>query len=83
MLPRLPPRGLQAFGAISRTRAALAGLAGACFLGLAYAWGHGSRVAARGSLALLAVLVLSLGARAALQALAQTFVATDWRHADH
>ena len=80
MLPSLPPRGLQAFSAISRTRAALAG---ACFLGLAYVWGHGSRVAARGCLALLAGLVLSLGARAALQALAQTFVATDWRHADH
>ncbi|KAI3424952.1 hypothetical protein D9Q98_008334 [Chlorella vulgaris] len=61
----------------------LLGTAGACFLGLAYAWGRGTAPLAAASLALLAGLGASLALRSALKGLEQQFIFTDWRHSDH
>ena len=72
-----PLRGIRA------ARTALLGVGGPCLLGLAYTWDRGTEPLAPPSLALAACLGATFALRTGLQSLAQQFVVSDWRHADH
>ena len=77
------PYCLRALRGIRAARTALLGVGGPCLLGLAYTWDRGTEPLAPPSLALAACLGATFALRTGLQSLAQQFVVSDWRHADH